>query len=84
MKIAEIISPWAGAGTEESPNVARIFQDYPVYKAEDTTNHPTPKPEPNTNVFKTIVSDAVLDQITADPEYFVIWFDDITVEGFDG
>jgi hypothetical protein len=75
---AQIITQWAGAGTETSPNHPKLADDYALTSWTDVTGTPSQnlKPTPNVLVVEVLASEAVFQNILNDPNYgqgAVLW-----------
>jgi hypothetical protein len=79
---AIITTPWAGDGSQDSPNHPQIQDDYQINSYQDITGQPGTElsPEPNMFVAEITLEQAVLDQVILDERYAVLSAEEIIEE----
>ena len=81
----EIITPFAGDGSEDNPNRPKLGDDYALRKWEDITGTPSASITPSPNLYAVLVEceEAVLGAIEKDNVYPVVWAQELLEEGGD-
>lgn len=74
MMRAEILTPWAGTGTQENPYRPLLIDDHEVVLYRDTTGQVAEniRPDPNLLIIEIVCDDLVLDAVESDPKYEVL------------
>jgi hypothetical protein len=72
MNLAQILSPWAGSGTQDDPFFPLAAQRYLLLSWRDASGGLTPA-DPNLVIIEATLTDTDLAACENDPDLYVLW-----------